>query len=528
MLILAFGFLLLFNLGNVPGLHTDETNYMNEVISKATFGTDIHGLKHPIYFASVWGQGQSVLYSWIVTPFIKLWGFSIFLFRLPMALLTIITIVGIVLSLYLTSKDKWFSFCVTLAMVTTPWFFISGRWVLDANISPIFVMLGLIFMYISMVNTTKIRRDIFLVCSAILLSLSAYGYVASWLYLPFLITALFFTGLIEKWFSFKEMLTWAFVILILVFPLIVFAYKVNVQHADKFSSLLFFDLPYLQANRVSSLISTDGSILTNIKENIITGIQQVGLGSDNLPQNSTYPYGVIFPLMLVFTVIGMFGKKSFINNNVENFRIIMLEALITFIPGIMVIRPNYNHWNFLWFPLAVLTGYGLYLAFKSVGSLGKTILIVAPIAMFILFASNSYFGFNHKNTTFNDSLGSIQETKRIDKMMHTEYKKHNLYIEDLSSNFNNFRLAETPISSSQYLEMQHGVKRGKDKIVPSPIHSYGYLRDTYDINKAKNGDDAMIFDVNLNNPGSISTNKHWHFVKNAYFNHHKVKIFQKG
>ncbi|CAJ1191077.1 hypothetical protein CPR19088_GLDEOEPO_02173 [Companilactobacillus paralimentarius] len=524
---MAFGFLLLFNLGNIPGLHTDETNYMNEVISKANFGTDIHGLKHPIYFASVWGQGQSVLYSWIVTPFIKLWGFSIFLFRLPMALLTILTILGTVLSLYFTSKDKWFSFCITLAMVTTPWFFISGRWVLDANISPIFVMLGLIFMYISTVNTSQPKRYVFLLCSAILLSLSAYGYVASWLYLPFLITMLFFTGLLKKWFSIKEMLAWSLVILILVFPLIVFAYRVNVQHIDKITRFMFLDLPYLQANRVSSLISTDGSILANIKENIIIGIQQVGLGSDHLPQNSAYPYGVIFPLMLVFTVIGMFGKKTFINNNVSNFRVIMLEALITFIPGIMIIRPNYNHWNFLWFPLAVLTGYGLYLSFQAVGKLGKTMLVVAPIAMFVLFSFNSYFGFNHKDTTFNDSLGSVNETKHIDNLMHTKFKNHSLYIENLSSNFNNFRLVEHPINSSQYLEMQHGVKRDKNKIVPSPAHAYGYLRDGYDIAKAKHGDEAMIFDANLNSPGSIATDKQWHLVKDTYFNHQKVEIFQK-
>lgn len=57
LLMIVFGFFLMFDLGRIPGLYIDETNYMNEVISKVSFGTDIHGLRHPIYFASVWGQG---------------------------------------------------------------------------------------------------------------------------------------------------------------------------------------------------------------------------------------------------------------------------------------------------------------------------------------------------------------------------------------------------------------------------------------------------------------------------------------
>jgi len=524
---MVFGFLLFFKLDYIPGLYTDETNYMNEVISKAHFGTDIHGLKNPIYFASVWGQGQSILYAWIVTPLIKLFGFSIFLFRFPMALLTLVTILSIVLAIYFTSDDKWLSICITLAMVTTPWFLISGRWVLDANISPIFVTLGLVTMYLAMVNSSSIGRYLLLLGSAALLSLSAYGYVASWIYLPFLIIGLLFTGLIKKWFSLKEMFVWAMAILILVLPLIVFAYRVNVQHIDKFSKFMFFDLPYLQANRVSSLISTKGSILSSIKQNVFMGINQINLGSDNLPQNSTYPYGVIFPFMLAFTAIGLFGKNSFLNTNVKNFRIIILESLLAFIPGVMVIRPNYNHWNFLWFPLAVLTGYGVYLSFKAVGKVGKTTFILLPLAVFMLFAYKAYFGFNNQITSFNNSSGSMEETAQINKMMTKDNEGHKLYIKNLSSFFNTFRLVQKPINSSEYVSMEKVPRKNKESIVPSPQKDYGYLRDLNDVGRAESGDSTMLFDEDMSENGGFLSDKSWHFVKHSYFNHRKVEIFKK-
>lgn len=299
-------------LNSTPGLHVDETNYMNEVISKVNFGTDIHGLKNPIYFASVWGQGQSILYAWIIVPVIKIFGFSLFMFRLPMAILTLTAIIAIVCSLYLSSPNKALPFLVTLSLVTTPWFLVSGRWVLDANVSPIFVILGLINFYLSTLEHPIKTKYYFLVLSSVFIALSAYGYVASWIYLPFLIITMALTTILKKWLSKKEVILWGILIFILVLPLMVFAFRVNIQHTNKFSKFLIFDLPYLQANRVSSLISFKGSLFKNSLMNIFSGTKQILTGSDKLPQNSSLPYGAILPFMLIFAIIGSLGKKSYL------------------------------------------------------------------------------------------------------------------------------------------------------------------------------------------------------------------------
>lgn len=99
-IIFLYATLLLKDLGTLPGIFFDEANYASEVQS---FGTDIHGLNNPVYLTSVWGQGQSILYMWLSYPIVKIFGFSIFNFRLSMvltglALLTVITIVTRIIS----------------------------------------------------------------------------------------------------------------------------------------------------------------------------------------------------------------------------------------------------------------------------------------------------------------------------------------------------------------------------------------------------------------------------------------------
>lgn len=515
-------------LNSTPGLHVDETNYMNEVISKVNFGTDIHGLKNPIYFASVWGQGQSILYAWIIVPVIKIFGFSLFMFRLPMAILTLTAIIAIVCSLYLSSPNKALPFLVTLSLVTTPWFLVSGRWVLDANVSPIFVIFGLINFYLSTLEHPIKTKYYFLVLSSVFIALSAYGYVASWIYLPFLIITMALTTILKKWLSKKEVILWGILIFILVLPLMVFAFRVNIQHTNKFSKFLIFDLPYLQANRVSSLISFKGSLFKNSLMNIFSGAKQILTGSDKLPQNSSLPYGAILPFMLIFAIIGSLGKKELFSKNEIKFRIIILESLFTFIPGLMIIKPNYNHWNFLWFPLAILTGFGLYIVFNSIGKVGKLILITIPILVFGTFTFNNYLGIGNQKTVFNASSGSFANAQNINSMMDKYYSNNNLYIENLSGNFPIFRLVQHPINDSQYLKVQNKNRRIPYKIISAPTNRYGYLRDINNIAKSRKGDLAMVYRQNLGTYSKPLSNKsEWKFIKNAYFNHYPVMFFQK-
>ncbi|WP_338214205.1 ArnT family glycosyltransferase [Companilactobacillus muriivasis] len=526
-LLIIFGILLCYRLDNIPGLFIDEINYMNEVISKANFGTDIQGLRHPVYFASVWGQGQSVLYSWIVGPWIKLLGFSILVFRLPMVLLSILMVGATMISIFLVTKDKLLAICVEIALISMPWLIISSRWVLDANVSPIFIMMGLLSFYVSVSGYLSKRMTmIFLVLSGIIMSLSAYGYIASWLYLPVLVIALAIFSLRKRLLGLKEIILWLFTMVIVAIPLIIFAYRVNIQHIDHFTKFIFFDIPYLKANRTSSLINFNQHILGNIIINLKTGMFQFNSGTDGLPQNGLHPYGAIMPWMLVFFVIGVIVSKNKLKPSAVIFRNLIEISIVSFIPAMMIIQANFNHWNFLWIPMTVIVGYGLYFTVNVLTSkILQIATLVFPILLILIFSFSSYFGVSGKNTYFNNFSGSAPEASSINRMMKSRYSRNNLYIEGMSGNFSIFRLIQHPINAVQYQSLEGSLRRSNVEIIPSPEKSFGYLRDASNIGQARKGDLAMIYQENVR---SFRFDKRfWRLIENTKFSHHSVEIFQK-
>lgn len=533
-LVLSIIFLCFFfyKIGSIPGLFIDETNYMNEVISEVNFSTDINGLHNPIYFGSVWGQGQSVLYSWIVLPVIKLFGFTTTIFRLPMAILTFVTIIGFTAVLYTSQKDKLLALCVLVTMITSPWLFISGRWVLDANISPVFVSLSLITLFLAINDKQKvIFKLIWLTISAVLMGLSAYGYIASWLYLPILILLLTGIILIKKWLPLKYLTMWLLVILIIAIPLIIFAYRVNIQHVDHISKFLFFEYPYLKANRTSSLVDMSNGLMSGLKQNILIGAKQFFLGTDNLPQNSVAPFGVISIPIFLLGFFGFFIKTPNLSARAKNMKTISLISLISFVPCMLVIKANYNHWNFLWMPMLVLVGFGLFSVISALKiRLGNSVpsfaILSLPIAFLAVFIVKAYFGFDGSTNLFNNFYGSYEETQEIDEMMNHKYRNKKLYMLGMSTNFAIFRLVEDPINNDKYVANEGPeIEYKKGSVGVGPQTQYGYLRDYSRIAEAESGDIAMVFlgDENYN----LTEDSHWRVLKKDKFNHRDISFVQK-
>lgn len=521
---LIFFLVLTYKIDELPGLFIDETNYMNEVISEINFSKDINGLHNPIYFGSVWGQGQSVLYSWLVIPLIKLVGFSILAFRLPMAIISFLAIIGFTIATYLTQKNKFLAFTILVILCTSPWVYISSRWVLDANISPIFVSLGLVLFYFALI----IERNKFLVISfsGILIGVSAYGYIASWIYLPFLVSGIFIISLFNKWISLRYLLLWILCLMVVSSPLIVFAYRVNIMHISRVSHLFFFDYPYLPANRTSSLILFDHNIINNVLNNLTTGIKQFFAGTDNLPQNGVAKKGIIFLPLFILGVIGGLFTNQGLNINTIKLKFLCLIASISFIPCAMVIKANFNHWNLVWYPLIVFTAFGFFSLINRLNLLLDTklafILLGIPIASFISFTVFSYFGVNGNETFFNSSDGSYSETYKIDAMMKNEYRGKKLFLNGLYDNFSVFRLVEKPIDRKSYLRKQ---ETDKDLIGISPLLKYGYLRDFQDLYEAKKGDLAIR--SKFDQIDSFKIDNGWKCIDILKFNHNYVNLYEK-
>ena len=97
------------------GIHEDEAGMMYDAFCMAEYGTDRYLNENPVYLIN-FGGGQSVLYAAIASIFIKIFGLSVFIIRLPAVVFSIVTII---LSYLLSKKyigNKFaliFSFLIT-------------------------------------------------------------------------------------------------------------------------------------------------------------------------------------------------------------------------------------------------------------------------------------------------------------------------------------------------------------------------------------------------------------------------------
>ena len=146
-LILLLGALLrLLYLSRVPGgLHQDEAFVLLNSYDLLHEGRDSAGYAFPIYMSS-WGDGQSAMYSWLLTPLLLLnKGIpTTFLGRLPQALVGILTlwcVYCLVKEMFGHTAGLWTLFALSVC----PWHIMACRWALDANMAPGFLMFGLYF-----------------------------------------------------------------------------------------------------------------------------------------------------------------------------------------------------------------------------------------------------------------------------------------------------------------------------------------------------------------------------------------------
>ena len=86
--ILVFAFLIRFiYIADIPkGINQDEAMAAMDAWALSKYGTDRYGMQLPVHFQA-WRYGQmSVLLSYCMIPFIKLFGFSTITVRIPMVI----------------------------------------------------------------------------------------------------------------------------------------------------------------------------------------------------------------------------------------------------------------------------------------------------------------------------------------------------------------------------------------------------------------------------------------------------------
>lgn len=119
----------LFALGSIPcGLNQDEAFAGYNAWALLHYGVDSSGYHNPVYFTA-WGSGMNALESYLMIPFVALFGTGTAVLRLPQALMACLSLIC-VYDLGKHISGRRFALCAVAVLATSPWHIMMARWAL--------------------------------------------------------------------------------------------------------------------------------------------------------------------------------------------------------------------------------------------------------------------------------------------------------------------------------------------------------------------------------------------------------------
>ena len=386
--LLALGlFARVYRFGSAPpGLNQDEAFAAYESWALLHFGQDSSLHPWPVYLTA-WGSGMNALESYLMLPFLALFGVKTWVIRLPQLLLGLAALPA-AFSVGRRFGGNRGGLCALAVLSLCPWHVLLSRWALESNMAPNLLLLGLCLFL------KGLEDGRFLPLSALFYGLALYAYSAVWPVMPLLLGLM----LLYARPRFDKHLVLAGVILAaLALPLVAFL-AVNYGLMEEFK-IGPFSVPKLVAARAGEIS------LRNIPENLKTMWGILARQSDGLKWNSPGVYGLFYPVL--FPAFGVLGLGALLYRAVKSFRSRRFDAavllLIWLLCGIILaalISVNVNRMNFLLMPLGLTMALGASTALTLAGRCGRAagLGLLALLLVFFGFFARTYF------TDYADSL----------------------------------------------------------------------------------------------------------------------------
>ncbi len=385
-----------------PNVFLDEANGFYDAYSLAKYGVDSHLIKFPIYLQSYAGQGQSILLAYISILFFKLFGFSLFSFRLS---LVVVAIVAILFTCYtLNQYYSKFLAPVMLSLCSAPYLTVEARYGMDCNIS---LWISLIIINCLLIGIKAKRPLIPITLFYIFCGILAYSYNVAWIYLAFSIVSISILLYKEKIIVPKVIILGFMLLSIEILPIVIFAIRSNIRFFNRTIRFGIFTIPELPMSRANaSFIDFHGNVLKNILNNVFSGFRMLFLTSDGLTWNSLPNFNAYYPFAIIIFIIGLYWV-------LKNYKSIEAKALIILllcnIPIWLIVQPNYNHWIFTHIPILLTIGVGIKILEKVI----PYKYLYGVYLLFFLLFSHAYFTMP-RYTGFD--ISSIKNVKYIRKV----------------------------------------------------------------------------------------------------------------
>ena len=448
-IMLLFAFILhigvfIYFMINTP-IHTDEVMTVLNANSLAKSGTDILGEKLPIYFDTWLYGGQSPFATYLVGVMIKLFGYSLFVTRVPMFVFSMLGLIAFYkfLKEVIPENETLINIAFCLACIS-PWHLYSSAFTLDCNFLPHIAMFGMYFLAKG-INNTKSKYFVF---SMLFFGLGFYCYILSAIIIPVLLAVLFLILLIKKKVSFKNTIISVITIFIVAIPFILQGLvQFGIIENLNFLGFSISKMPYYSRGSELKL----NNILENLGEGIISllftdiySFNAKGVNSFNFANS----FGSVALLAGVITLIlnkirkrndfGIFLKAVIISTLVSSATVCSLTFYATALY-------RYNIYNYIFI---IISAYGIYSVsklFKKPRFKEVTSLLVATSLIITTYC----FAYYYKNDVINTNTfytSSIEECLNYNK----SNKNVTLVCVDEETNINSGQITERMIIDTLY------------------------------------------------------------------------------
>ena len=447
-------------------INIDEAMTVLNANSLAKSGADILGEKLPIYFDTWLHGGQSPFATYLVAIMIKLFGYSLFVTRVPMFVFSMLGLIAFYkfLKEVIPENETLINIAFCLACIS-PWHLYSSAFTLDCNFLPHIAMFGMYFLAKG-INSTKSKYFVF---SMLFFGLGFYCYILSAIIIPVLLAVLFLILLIKKKVSFKNTIISVITIFIVAIPFILQGLvQFGIIENLNFLGFSISKMPYYSRGSELKL----NNILENLGEGIISllftdiySFNAKGVNSFNFANS----FGSVALLAGVITLIlnkirkrndfGIFLKAVIISTLVSSATVCSLTFYATALY-------RYNIYNYIFI---IISAYGIYSVsklFKKPRFKEVTSLLVATSLIITTYC----FAYYYKNDVINTNTfytSSVEECLNYNK----SNKNVTLVCVDEETNINSGQITERMIIDTLY----HHINEKDFTDIEALLYKAGYF-----------------------------------------------------
>ncbi len=387
-LILLFTLLRLYRFGSVPGgFNQDGAMAAVDALALADHGTDRFGMRLPAHFTA-WGFGQmSVLMSYCMVPFFRIFGMNALTARLPMLLWSF---AGMAAAYFFLRRllSRRAALVGLFFLCICPWHFMQSRWALDCNLLPHMFLIGFVLLYLGAEKRAALYG------SMVFFALSMYCYGLAFLSVPLFLLLACILLLGEKRIRWWDALICALLYFGLAFPI----YGTMLINAMGWETveLPFVTMPFFPDSiRANDMIFFSDEPLKQLLVNA-GALWDVGFAQKpDLSWNAIDGFGTVYrcawPLLL--WGIGLSVARAFRAEDRTarlGYRLLLIFWLCGLVTGLCANRVNVNRLNILFYAhaLFVVTALESLMQFRRLTALPALAAGLLTAAMFF----HSYFG----------------------------------------------------------------------------------------------------------------------------------------